>query len=70
MERYEIIIHWSDVDQVFVADVPELLGCTAHGKTPEEALANVKDAMQLWLATAREYGDPIPDPKGRRLVFA
>ncbi|OQB40481.1 MAG: hypothetical protein BWY09_00771 [Candidatus Hydrogenedentes bacterium ADurb.Bin179] len=70
MERYEITIHWSDIDQVYVADVPELLGCMAHGKTPEAALANVKDAMQLWLETAREYGDPIPEPKGRRLVFA
>ncbi len=70
MERYEIIIHWSDTDQVFVADVPELAGCMAHGQTPEEALANVKEAMHLWLETAREYGDPIPEPKGRRLVFA
>ncbi len=70
MQRYEIIIHWSDADQVFIADVPELAGCAAHGDTPEHALANVADAMQLWLDTAREFGDPIPEPKGRRLVFA
>lgn len=70
MERYEIIIHWSEADQVFVADIPELPGCVAHGDTPEKALANVTDAMRLWLDTAREFGDPIPEPKGRRLVFA
>ena len=70
MERYEIIIHWSEADQVFVADIPELPGCVAHGDTPEQALANVTEAMRLWLDTAREFGDPIPEPKGRRLVFA
>lgn len=70
MERYEIIIHWSEADQSYVADVPELSGCMAHGDTPEKALANVMEAMRLWLDTAREFGDPIPEPKGRRLVFA
>jgi predicted RNase H-like HicB family nuclease len=69
MEKYEIIIYWSEVDQAFVADVPELSGCMAHGDTPEMALVNIKNAMQLWLDTAREFGDPIPKPKGR-LVFA
>lgn len=70
MTKYEIIIFWIQVDQVFVADVPELPGCMAHGATYELALQNVQDAMQLWLDTAREFGDPIPVPKGRRLVFA
>jgi predicted RNase H-like HicB family nuclease len=70
MDKYEIIIFWSDEDQAFVAEVPELPGCMAHGSTHEEALVNAKTAMQLWLATAREFGDPIPEPKGRRLVFA
>ena len=70
MERYEIILYWSKVDEVFVADVPELDGCMAHGVKPEDALANIKEAMQLWLDTAREFGDPIPEAKGRRLVFA
>ena len=69
MTKYQIIIFWSQVDQVFVADVPELPGCMAHGVTYESALQNVQDAMQLWLETAREFGDPIPVPKGR-LVFA
>ena len=70
MDRYEVIIFWSDEDDAFVADVPELPGCLAHGATQEEALAQVKEAMRLWLDTAREFGDPIPEPKGRRLLLA
>ena len=70
MQRYEIIIYWSDEDQVFVAEAPELPGCMAHGTTEESALQNVKEAMQLWIDTARDYGDPIPEPKGRRLMYA
>jgi len=70
MEKYEIIIYWSSEDSVFVAEVPELPGCMAHGATHEDALLQVKEAIQLWMDTAREFGDPIPSPKGRRLVFA
>jgi len=70
MNRYEIIIFWSMADDAFLAEVPELPGCCAHGKTQEEALSNVKDAMLLWIDTAKEFGDEIPEPKGRRLVFA
>lgn len=70
MDRYEIIIYWSEEDVVFVAEMPELPGCIAHGNTYEEALANIKAAMELWVETAREFGDPVPEPKGRRLVFA
>ncbi len=70
MEKYEIIIYWSDEDQVFIADVPELPGCMAHGNTHEEALNSAKDALRLWMDTARECGDSIPEPKGRRLVYA
>jgi predicted RNase H-like HicB family nuclease len=70
MDRYEIILFWSAEDEVFVAEVPELPGCMAHGATQEEALANAKQAGQLWLDTAAEFGDPVPEPKGRRLVFA
>ncbi len=68
--KYEIIIYWSSEDNAFIAEVPELPGCMAHGGTQEEALANVKEAMQLWIATAREFGDPIPEPKRRRLMYA
>ena len=68
--KYEIIIYWSDEDELFIAEVPELPGCMAHGDTPEAALANAKEAIELWLDTAREFGDPIPEPKGRRLILA
>ncbi len=69
-QRYEIIIYWSDEDRAFVAEVPELPGCMAHGKTHEAALAQAKEAMQLWIDTAKEFGDPVPEPKGRRLMLA
>jgi predicted RNase H-like HicB family nuclease len=68
--KYEVIIFWSDEDRAFVADVPELPGCMAHGKTRGEALQNAEDASVLWLETAREAGRAVPQPKGRRLVFA
>ena len=70
MYRYEIIIYWSNEDNAFIAEVPELPGCIAHGDTPEKALKNAKEAMQLWIDTAKEFGDPIPEPKGERLIFA
>jgi predicted RNase H-like HicB family nuclease len=70
MYKYETIIYWSEEDQSFIADVPELPGCMAHGASPEETLANAQEAMQLWMDTAREFGDPIPVPKGRRLIYA
>ncbi|OGA54702.1 MAG: hypothetical protein A3G24_10195 [Betaproteobacteria bacterium RIFCSPLOWO2_12_FULL_62_13] len=70
MDRYEIIIYWSDDDQAFVADVPELPGCVAHGSTHEEALGNAKEAMRLWIESARADGQPVPAPKGQRLIFA
>ena len=60
MDRYEIIIYRSDEDQAFIAEVPELPGCMAHGATREEALAQVKVAVGLWIDTAREFGDPVP----------
>ena len=70
MIKYEIILYWSDEDQVYIAEVPELPGCIAHGNTQEEALKNAKDAVILWIDTAKEFGDPIPEPKGRRLRYA
>lgn len=70
MDKYEIILYWSNEDQVFVAEVPELPGCAAHGGSQESALASVKDAISLWIDTAKEFGDPVPEPKGRRLMFA
>ncbi|MCF6157736.1 MAG: type II toxin-antitoxin system HicB family antitoxin [wastewater metagenome] len=70
MYKYEIIIYWSNEDNTFVAEVPELPGCTAHGSTQEDALKNAKEAIQLWIDTAKEFSDPIPEPKGGRLIFA
>jgi predicted RNase H-like HicB family nuclease len=68
--NYEIVLSWSNEDGVFIAEVPELPGCIAHGDSQESALASVKEAMQLWIDTAKEFGDPIPVPKGRRLMLA
>jgi len=70
MHRYEIILYWSNEDQAFIAEVPELPGCVAHGESQEVALGNVVDAMELWIDTAIEFGDPVPEPKGERLKFA
>ena len=70
MYKYEIILYWSNEDQLFIAEVPELPGCMAHGNSQGAALQNVNDAIQLWIDTAREFGDPIPQPKGERLMFA
>jgi len=68
--KYEIIIFWSEEDKAFVADVPELPGCMAHGSSHGDALRNAEEAIALWLETAHEIGRSIPQPKGRRLVFA
>lgn len=70
MHKYEIILYWSDTDQGFVADVPELPGCMAHGDDQESALKNVKEAMDFWIERAEELGRPIPVPKGERLMLA
>ncbi|MEK7847033.1 MAG: type II toxin-antitoxin system HicB family antitoxin [Nitrospinota bacterium] len=69
MTKYEVIIYWSDADQSFIAEVPELPGCAADGTTYQEALTNVEVVIQEWIDTAKELGRPIPEPKGR-LVFA
>ena len=70
MLRYTIIIYCSDEDQLFIAEAPELPGCVAHGPTQEAALASAQEAIQLWIDTANEFGDDVPKPKGRRLIFA
>jgi predicted RNase H-like HicB family nuclease len=69
MVKFEIIIYWSKEDNAFVAEVPELAGCAADGKTYQEAIANVKVVINEWIETAKDLGRPIPEPKGR-LVFA
>ena len=70
MFKYETIIYWSREDQSYIAEVPELPSCMAHGDSYESALKNVKDAIQLWIDTAIEFGDTIPEPKEHRLMFA
>jgi predicted RNase H-like HicB family nuclease len=70
MYKYEIIIYWDDQDRIYVADVPELPGCSAHGDTYDDALKNIKEAIKLWIDTANEFGDPVPEPKGHRLLYA
>lgn len=67
--KYEVIIYWSQEDQAFIAEVPELPGCAADGKSYQEALANVEVVIHEWIETAKELGRPVPEPKGR-LVFA
>jgi predicted RNase H-like HicB family nuclease len=67
--KYEVIIYWSKEDQSFIAEVPELSGCMADGKTYAEVIANVEIIIREWIETAKELGRPIPEPKGR-LVFA
>jgi predicted RNase H-like HicB family nuclease len=69
MTKYEIILYWSQEDESFIAEVPELAGCAADGATRQEALANVEVVISSWLETARELGRPIPEPRGR-LLFA
>ncbi len=65
MDRYEITIFWSAEDSAYVVDVPDLPGCMSHGATRLDALRNAEEAISLWLDTAREFGDPIPDPRER-----
>ncbi len=59
MDKYEIILYWSEEDKVFIAEVPELPGCLAHGDAQESALANAKEAIRLWLDTARDLETPF-----------
>jgi len=69
VQTYSLAIYRSGQDQAFIAEVPELPGCAADGKTYREVLANVQIVMKEWIATAQELGRPIPQPKGC-LVFA
>ena len=67
--KYEIIIYWSQDDEAFIAEAPELPGCAADGSTYTEALANLDVIIEEWIDTARELGRVIPEPKGR-LIYA
>ncbi len=65
MHNYQITIYWSDEDDLFVADIPELPGCMAHGDSHEEALAEAQAVIGYWLEATREMGQPLPQPAGR-----
>ena len=69
MNKYEVIIFWSQADGVFVAEIPELSGCVAHGATQDGELHEVNTLAKEWLALAEEKGWQIPEPKGR-LIYA
>jgi len=62
---YRIEVFWSEEDQVWIADVPDLQYCSAHGRTPHEAVSEVENAMEAWLESARQLGKPIPEPSPR-----
>jgi predicted RNase H-like HicB family nuclease len=69
MFKYELIIYWSEQHQSYIAEVPELPGCAADGKSYNDVLANVEIVIQEWIETAKSTGRPIPQPKGR-LAYA
>jgi predicted RNase H-like HicB family nuclease len=69
MIKYEMIIYWSEIDQAYLAEVPELAGCMADGATYREVVENAEQVIAEWLETAKELGRDIPEPKGR-LLFA
>jgi len=68
--KYEVIIYWSEEDQAYIAEIPELPGCMADGKTSQQALRAVERVAREWIAVARELGRPVPQPKGTKLMYA
>jgi predicted RNase H-like HicB family nuclease len=69
MIKYTMIIYWSETDQAYLAEVPELAGCMTDGATYRDAVENAEQVIFEWLETAKELGRDIPEPKGR-LLFA
>ena len=67
--HYKLIIYWSKADETFIVEVPELPGCMADGATYEEAVANAEIVVHEWIETAKSFGRPIPEPKGK-LAYA
>lgn len=68
--HYHINLFWSSEDDCWIADVPDLKPCSAHGDTPDEAIANIQNAVELWIETAHERGLPIPEPRYRPAIYA
>lgn len=69
-QHYHINVFWSDDDGLWIADVPDLKYCSSHGDTPEEAIADIQDAIEGWIETARETGLDIPKPRYRPAIYA
>jgi predicted RNase H-like HicB family nuclease len=69
MTDYYISVFYSEEDGGYIADIPDLAGCSAFGQTPEQALAEVLVAKRLWLEVAREKGKPIPPPRYRPAIY-
>jgi predicted RNase H-like HicB family nuclease len=67
--KYEMIIYWSEQDEAFLVEVPELPGCMADGETREEAIKNANEVIRQWIKTAKSLGREIPKPRGR-LAYA
>lgn len=65
MSKFEIIIYWSEEDQAYIAEVPELAGCMADGASYVDAVTNAQQVIAEWIATAKEEGRPIPEPRGK-----
>ncbi len=68
--KYHINVFWSDEDRCWIADVPDIKSCSAHGATPDEAVAEVRVALDAWLDVARARGQPIPEPRYRPDIVA
>ena len=70
MSDYHINVFYSDEDEGYIADIPDLKSCSAFGATPEEALREVLIARDAWLETARKHRKPIPKPRYRPAIYA
>lgn len=70
MRNHHINLFWSEEDGQWIADIPDLKGCSASGETPEEAAREIQIAKELWLESAREHGDLIPEPRYRPAIHA
>jgi predicted RNase H-like HicB family nuclease len=67
IQNYPIDVFWSDIDQVWIANVPDLQFCSGHGDTPHAAVEEVEIAVEVWLEAARRNGLDIPRPSQRSM---
>ena len=69
MKDYHINIFYSEEDRGYIADIPDLVACSAFGESPEEALADLEIAKTAWLEVAKSQGKPVPQPKYRPVIY-